>query len=117
MTNTFNTPIEALEYAYPLRVQRYEVRRRSGGKGRFRGGDGIRRDIQVLADCQATLLSERRRFPPYGLNGGGAGCKGENILIRDGKEKLLPGKGTFDLNKGDILSIRTPGGGGYGKKR
>jgi N-methylhydantoinase B len=113
MTNTLNTPVEALEYAYPLRVLRYEIRRGSGGNGKYHGGDGIRRDIQLLTDAQATLLSERRRFPPYGLNGGESGQCGENILIRGNEENKLPGKGSFELCKGDILSIRTPGGGGY----
>ncbi len=114
MTNTLNTPAEALEYAYPLRVQRYTVREGSGGAGRQRGGNGICRDIQVLEEAQATLLSERRRLPPYGLAGGAPGSTGENVLIRDGLEIRLPGKGSFELMPGDILSIRTPGGGGYG---
>jgi len=116
MTNTLNTPVEALEYAYPLRVWQYAVRRGSGGRGRRRGGDGIRRDIQVLVPCQATLLSERRRFAPYGLAGGQAGQCGENILIRAGAETPLPGKGSVELQAGDILSIRTPGGGGWGEE-
>jgi N-methylhydantoinase B len=115
MTNTLNTPAEALEYAYPLRVIRYGVRQGSGGTGRFRGGDGIVRDIQVLVDAQVTILSERRKNPPYGLSGGGSGQCGENLVIRDGKEIPLPGKGTVELKAGDVLSIRTPGGGGYGK--
>jgi len=115
MTNTLNTPVEALEYAYPLRVTRYQVRRGSGGGGRYRGGDGIRRDLQVLVDAELTLLSERRRFAPYGLEGGEAGQRGENILIRQGQEQALPSKGSFELQAGDILSVRTPGGGGYGK--
>jgi N-methylhydantoinase B len=117
MTNTLNTPIEALEYAYPLRLIRYQIREGSGGNGRFRGGDGIIREIQVLTDCQVTLLSERRCFPPYGLKGGQPGKTGQNLLIREGKETELPGKGTIDLYSGDILSIRTPGGGGYGKEQ
>jgi N-methylhydantoinase B len=116
MTNTLNTPVEALEYAYPLRVLRYEIRAGSGGNGRFRGGDGIVRELQVLIDCQVTLLCERRRFPPYGLDGGEPGQTGENLLIRDGEEIPLPGKGSVDLLPGDVLSIRTPGGGGYGVK-
>jgi N-methylhydantoinase B len=116
MTNTLNTPIEALEYAYPLRVLRYEIRDGSGGEGKHCGGDGIRRDVQVLTDCQVTLLSERRRYPPYGLAGGSPGKTGENILIRGGQEQPLPGKGTLQLQPGDILSIRTPGGGGWGRK-
>jgi len=115
MTNTLNTPAEALEYAYPLRVIRYEVRRNSGGAGRFNGGDGIRRDVQVLTDCQVTLLSERRKLAPYGLHGGNPGGTGQNVVIhKNGSESVLPGKGTFDLAEGEILSIRTPGGGGYG---
>lgn len=114
MTNTLNTPVEALEFAYPLRVRCYRIRRGSGGLGRSRGGDGIQRDIEVLVDCQATLLSERRRLAPYGLQGGKSGSTGENVLVRDGVEKILPGKGTFELLAGDILSLRTPGGGGYG---
>jgi N-methylhydantoinase B len=114
MTNTLNTPIEALEYAYPLRVMRYEIRRGSGGSGAHCGGDGIRRDIQLLSEAKASLICERRRLPPYGLAGGNPGERGENILIRAGEEIPLPGKGTFDLASGDILSVRTPGGGGYG---
>ena len=114
MTNTLNTPIEALEYAYPLRVLRYEVRRASGGLGRQRGGDGIRRDLQVLEDAQVTLLSERRVTAPYGLAGGQAGQPGENLLLHAGQETRLPGKGSFQLQAGDIISLRTPGGGGYG---
>lgn len=114
MTNTLNTPIEALEYAYPLRVLRYEVRDHSGGAGKNRGGDGIRRDTMVLTDAQVSLLTDRRELPPYGLAGGASGSCGQNVLIRDGEELPLPGKGTLQLRKGDILSLRTPGGGGYG---
>lgn len=114
MTNTLNTPVEALEYSYPLQVVRYEIRRGSGGIGRFRGGHGIRRDIRLLGDAQVSLISERRRLQPYGLAGGKAGLSGENYLIRNNVENPLPGKGTFNLNEGDILSIRTPGGGGFG---
>ncbi len=116
MTNTLNTPVEALEYAYPLRVLRYEIRKGSGGDGKFRGGDGIVRALQVLTDCQVTLLSERRKVPPYGLDGGEPGQTGKNLLIRDGEEFPLPGKGSVDLRPGDVLSILTPGGGGYGVK-
>ncbi len=116
MTNTLNTPIEALEYAYPLRVLRYEIRKGSGGKGKFRGGDGIVRELQVLNYCQVTLLTDRRKFPPYGLDGGEPGKTGTNLLIRGEEEMPLPGKGCADLQPGDILSISTPGGGGYGVK-
>jgi len=117
MTNTLNTPAEALEYAYPLRVLRYEVRRGSGGAGKFHGGDGIRRDVQALVDVQVTLLTERRRFPPYGLAGGSPGQTGQNLILRLGQELPLPGKGTLELQAGDVLSIRTPGGGGYGREQ
>jgi N-methylhydantoinase B len=114
MTNTLNTPAEALEYAYPLRVLRYAVRRGSGGAGRYRGGDGICREILTLVDAQVTLLTERRRYPPYGLHGGQPGQPGVNQLIRGGEEIPLPGKGTYELHAGDIIRIQTPGGGGFG---
>ena len=115
MTNTLNTPIEALEFSYPLRILQYKLREGTGGKGQFQGGDGIQRDILILTDAQATLLTERRVFGPYGLDGGGNGICGENVLIRNGKETKIPGKGRFDIQAGDILSIRTPGGGGFGE--
>ncbi len=114
MTNTLNTPVEALEYAYPLRVNRYEIRRGSGGSGKFYGGDGIRRDILLLTDAQVSLITERRKLSPYGLAGGRPGLPGENIVIGGGLETILPSKGTFHLSSGYILSIRTPGGGGFG---
>ncbi|MGD8752134.1 MAG: hydantoinase B/oxoprolinase family protein, partial [Anaerolineales bacterium] len=116
MTNTLNTPVEALEYAYPLQVLRYEVRRGSGGDGKYRGGDGIRRDIRVHGEARVSLLSERRQRRPYGLNGGQPGSPGQNALIREGVEQPLPSKGIIDLQTSDILSIRTPGGGGNGEK-
>ena len=115
MTNTLNTPAEAIEYAYPLRILRYEIRPDSGGAGMFRGGDGIIRDVQVLTEAQVSLLTERRECSPYGLKGGQPGTPGKNLIIRDGDEIPLPGKGSVDLIPGDILSIHTPGGGGYGK--
>ncbi len=115
MTNTLNTPVEALEYAYPLQVTRYAIRTGSGGKGAYSGGDGIIREIKALVNCEITLLSERRKFAPYALQGAQPGKCGKNILIRSGKETELPGKGTFELQAGDIISIHTPGGGGYGK--
>ncbi len=115
MTNTLNTPAEALEYAYPLRVERYELRRSSGGAGRYAGGDGLRRDVRVLVPAQVSLLTERRRFPPYGLAGGHPGRVGRHLLIRDGEELPLPAKGTFDVQAGDVVSLRTPGGGGFGE--
>jgi N-methylhydantoinase B len=117
MTNTLNTPVEALEYALPLRVARYGLRQGSGGSGRHRGGDGLCRDLLFLAPVRLSLLSERRRHPPYGLSGGGAGRRGRNLLIRaDGSEQDLSGKVSLDLEAGDTLSLRTPGGGGWGSR-
>ncbi|HEY45478.1 MAG TPA: hydantoinase B/oxoprolinase family protein [Anaerolineae bacterium] len=116
MTNTMNTPIEALEYTYPFRIRRYEIRRGSGGEGRYRGGNGIIREIELLENSQVTILSERRRFEPYGLEGGDPGLPGRNILISDGEERELPGKVSCEVNAGDIISLQTPGGGGYGER-
>ncbi len=115
MTNTLNTPIEALEYAYPFLMRRYEIRRGSGGAGLHRGGDGIRREVELLHEAQVTLLTERRRFVPFGLAGGEAGQTGRNILVRAGQEIELPGKTSQMLQSGDVLRIETPGGGGYGR--
>ncbi|HIE53083.1 MAG TPA: hydantoinase B/oxoprolinase family protein [Armatimonadetes bacterium] len=117
MTNTLNTPIEALEFAYPLRVLRYEFREGSGGAGKYRGGDGLRRDIQVLCAAEATILSERRRTAPYGLRGGEPGQPGENALLTPEGERPLPSKVELTLQPGEVLSIRTPGGGGYGSPK
>jgi len=115
MTNTLNTPIEALETAYPLRVERYELRRGSGGGGRQRGGLGICRDIRCLGvEARVSLLTERRTHRPYGVAGGESGQAGENVLIRDGVETPLSAKGSLTLHRDEILAIRTPGGGGYG---
>jgi N-methylhydantoinase B len=97
-----------------MRVMRYEIRRGSGGAGRKRGGDGLRRDLKVLVNCQATLLTERRTHQPYGLNGGKPGQCGLNCLLRGDEQIQLPGKGTIELRPGDIISIQTPGGGGFG---
>jgi N-methylhydantoinase B len=115
MTNTLNTPIEAFEYYYPLRVVRYEIRENSGGSGLFKGGDGIVREIEALVDTEVTLLTERRRFPPYGLYGGGPGLTGENLIVHGKEVNILPGKGKTILHKGERLIIKTPGGGGYGE--
>ncbi|MET0727656.1 MAG: hydantoinase B/oxoprolinase family protein [Acidimicrobiales bacterium] len=117
MTNTRNTPIEALERAFPLRVLRYQLRTGSGGEGRFRGGEGIERDLEVLEDCTLSLITERRVSSPWGLQGGGAGAIGENWLLRGGDEtriERLPDKCTFRLVAGDVVRILTPGGGGWG---
>ncbi|HEX2174242.1 MAG TPA: hydantoinase B/oxoprolinase family protein, partial [Dehalococcoidia bacterium] len=114
MSNTMNTPIEALEFAMPFRIRRYAVRRGSGGAGRHPGGDGLIREYEFLSPATVTLLSERRSLQPYGWDGGGPGQAGENVLIRDGQETRLPGKVTFTAQAGDVLSVRTPGGGGWG---
>jgi len=110
MTNTRNTPVEVLEMNYPLRVTEYAIRRGSGGNGRHRGGDGIIRRYQFLADAKLTLLTERRRRGPWGLNGGAAGQAGENWL----NQELLAGKTQLSPKAGDIVSVLTPGGGGWG---
>ncbi|MEA1993621.1 MAG: hydantoinase B/oxoprolinase family protein [Euryarchaeota archaeon] len=110
MTNTLNTPVEALETEYPLRVLRYSLRENSGGMGNHRGGEGIIREIQVLTDCTLSILSERREIAPKGLFGGKDGQKGANLI----NGKKIPGKHSARLKKGDVVTIKTPGGGGYG---
>jgi N-methylhydantoinase B len=114
MSNSLNTPVEALEHAYPFRVTHYSIRRGTGGAGRHGGGDGLRRDLRILVDSQVTLLSERREHAPEGAQGGSDGACGKNVLIREGQEKELPGKVTFHARAGDIISVRSPGGGGWG---
>lgn len=114
MSNSLNTPVEALEHAYPFRVARYEIRRGSGGEGRMPGGDGLRRDLTILTDAEVTLLTERRTHPPSGAAGGGDGAPGENVLIRGDEFEPLPGKVTFLVRSGDTISVRSPGGGGWG---
>ena len=112
MTNTLNTPVESLEMHYPLRVRRYALRAGSGGAGRNRGGDGLVREYQFLAPASLSLLSERRRIPPWGLQGGEAGQTGENQL----NGKPLPAKCTLQVAAGDRLVLSTPGGGGFAKR-
>jgi len=117
MTNTRNTPIEVLEHDYPVIVEQYAWRANSGGAGRHPGGLGLIRDFRFLAEVSVSLLTERRRHPPYGLAGGDPGACGENLLITAGGQKeTLPGKVNLTLPAGSLLSIRTPGGGGWGKK-
>jgi len=111
MSNTLNTPVEAVELSYPLRVERYELRQGSGGHGRHRGGDGVVRELRVLEDCRLSLLSERRLHAPQGARGGAPGEPGRTLL--NGEE--LPPKATRQLHAGDLLRIETPGGGGYGE--
>ncbi|MFZ0303417.1 MAG: hydantoinase B/oxoprolinase family protein [Terracidiphilus sp.] len=118
MTNSLNTPIEALEYAYPFRAQRYSYRYGSGGEGTFRGGDGLIREIELLADAEMTLLADRRRIRPWGLAGGADGAAGRACVTHaaTGETEELPGKCSRKLKKGDVLRIETPGGGGWGKR-
>ncbi|MEO8395152.1 MAG: hydantoinase B/oxoprolinase family protein [Chloroflexota bacterium] len=115
MTNTRNTPVEALEYALPMRVHAYHLREGSGGAGLHHGGDGIVREYKFLTSAQVTLNSERRIYAPYGLEGGEAGQRGVNRLIRNGVEQNLGGKWTGQIQPGDRIIIETPGGGGWGK--
>ncbi|HJQ91394.1 MAG TPA: hydantoinase B/oxoprolinase family protein [Acidimicrobiia bacterium] len=116
MTNTENTPIEALDTHYPFRVERYTLRRGSGGEGRFPGGEGIEREILFLADATLSLMGERRRHRPWGLAGGGPGATGEDLLIKpDGRRERLPAKSTTQVSAGDRLLVLTPGGGGWGQ--
>ncbi len=119
MTNSLNTPVEALEYAYPFRVRRYAYRYGSGGEGRFRGGDGLIREIELLTDAEVTLLADRRKFRPYGLEGGGDGAAGRACVTKaeNGGVIEFPGKCSRQFKKGDVLRIETPGGGGWGKAR
>ena len=115
MTNTLNTPIEAVELSYPLMVEKYSIRRGSGGEGVCRGGDGIIREIKLLDDAEITVLSERRKIPPYGLFGGKPGKKGVNMVYKENRWIKMPGKFHISLKKGDKIRIETPGGGGFGK--
>jgi N-methylhydantoinase B len=116
MTNSLNTPAEALEYAYPLRVRQYSLRPGSGGAGKFRGGDGIVREIEVLTDCEVTVLADRRSRGPWGLAGGADGAPGKTFITRrDGSVEPMPGKFSTRLRGGERITIETPGGGGWGQ--
>jgi N-methylhydantoinase B len=110
MSNTLNTPVEALELAYPLRVERYALRPGSGGEGAHRGGEGVTRELRVLEPCRLSIVSERRRHEPAGSAGGADGSRGRNRL--NGEE--FPAKVTRDLQPGDVVTVETPGGGGFG---
>jgi N-methylhydantoinase B len=110
MSNTLNTPVEALETEYPLRVRELAIRRGSGGAGQHRGGDGLVRELEALAPMDFTLITERRRHAPRGRRGGADGTPGRNLL--NGAE--LPSKASGRLETGDRLRLETPGGGGHG---
>ena len=114
MTNTLNTPVEALEYSLPMRVRRYHLRAGSGGEGRHRGGDGIAREYELLAPATITINSERRRYAPYGVHGGGPGARGLNTILRGDRAERVGGKHSAQLEAGDRVLIETPGGGGWG---
>ena len=117
MTNSLNTPIEALENYLPLRIRRYGLRKGSGGAGLHRGGQGIVREYEFRVPAALTIMSERRRFAPYGVQGGRPGAKGKNTLITAGRARALGSKVNIKLRPGDVLRIETPGGGGYGRPR
>jgi N-methylhydantoinase B len=116
MTNTRNTPVEALEIDAPLRIVQYELRRGSGGAGRHAGGDGVVRSYQALTNgISCSLMTERRESGPPGRAGGKSGLPGRNVLLREGVESELPCKGVVSLRQGDVVRIETPGGGGWGE--
>lgn len=115
MTNSLNTPAEALEYAYPLRVREYRIRKGSGGKGKQKGGDGVIREIETLAPARMSLLADRRKRRPYGLQGGDHGKPGTAAIIRDGRTVKIGSKGSWELAAGDRVRIESPGGGGFGE--
>lgn len=117
MTNTRNTPVESLEHAYPLEVVSTRIRRGSGGRGRARGGDGIERRVRLLVPARVTVLAERRRRGPWGLAGGAAGSPGINRVEIAGRTRSMPGKFTADLPAGAVVSVASPGGGGFGAPR
>lgn len=117
LTNTLNTPVEALERSFGMRVRRSTLRRGSGGSGAAPGGEGIERDLEVLEDATVSLVTERRSSSPWGLAGGAPGAPGENWLLPDGDEERaerLPDKCTIAVRAGDVIRMRTPGGGGWG---
>lgn len=117
MTNSLNTPLEAMEHYFPLRVKKYGLRHGSGGKGRYMGGEGIIREYEFFVPTQVAIISERRRFSPYGLFKGENGKKGRNTLISRGKKRLLGSKVNIKVKSGDVIRVETPGGGGYGQKK
>jgi N-methylhydantoinase B/oxoprolinase/acetone carboxylase alpha subunit len=117
MTNSLNTPLEALENYLPLKIRSYGLRKGSGGRGAQRGGDGIIREYEFRVPVDLTVISERRRFAPYGAHGGSQGAKGRNTVISRGRARVIGSKANVKLEAGDILRVETPGGGGYGRRR
>ena len=115
MTNSWNTPVEALEHQFPLRIREYSIRRGSGGKGTHCGGDGVVREWEFLDAAKVTVLSDRRKHGPYGLAGGCPGQPGSNVLIRAGNRQAVSAKAEFPVHPGDVLRIESPGGGGHGR--
>jgi N-methylhydantoinase B/oxoprolinase/acetone carboxylase alpha subunit len=116
MTNSWNSPVEAFEHEYPVRLNSYRIRRGSGGAGLHRGGDGIAREFEFLESADVTILSDRRQCAPWGLAGGGEGAPGRNSLVRDSQETTIEAKAQFEVKKGDVLRIESPGGGGWGRE-
>jgi N-methylhydantoinase B len=118
MTNTLNTPVEALELQFPVEITRYSIRENSGGEGFRRGGDGVIREILFKEEVELTVISERRIHRPYGLQGGLPGKPGRNLLIKENGEVVeLPSKFTITVKPGQKIRIETPGGGGWGWKK
>ncbi|HLW77088.1 MAG TPA: hydantoinase B/oxoprolinase family protein, partial [Bryobacteraceae bacterium] len=115
MTNSWNTPVEAFEHQYPLRIRGYRIRSGSGGRGKHSGGDGIIREFEFLTPADVTILADRRTRGPYGLYGGDPGAPGKNTLLRGKRATAIPGKARFEVAAGDVLRIESPGGGGYGQ--
>ncbi len=115
MTNSWNTPVEAFEHQYPLRIRGYRIRSGSGGAGKHRGGDGIIREFEFLTRADVTILSDRRTRGPYGLFGGEPGAPGGNTLLKGKRTVAIAGKARFEVDAGDVLRIESPGGGGYGR--
>jgi N-methylhydantoinase B len=116
MTNSWNTPVEAFEHEYPVQVRSYGIRSGSGGAGKYRGGDGIVRELRFLEETDVTILSDRRERAPYGLAGGESGKPGSNTLTVKGKTSKLPGKTRITVPRDSVLRISTPGGGGFGQQ-
>jgi len=116
MTNTLNTPIESLERELPVILNSYSIRKNSGGQGRYKGGDSVIREYKFLSEATVSMITERRKFAPYGIEGGNSGRKGVNTLISGRKTSKIEPKATFNVNKGDSIKIETPGGGGWGKR-